>query len=176
MSMAYLDKRIVLAYPDGSLEIIRPVALPREGQSEAEYLEERYQRAVAVNPALRDATLIGTVNASELPLRRFRDAWRHAGGRIVPNVNLARARVLAEVRAERNARLDDTERDKSKLDDVGTNQQKQAMKEYRQALRDLPAAVETDLAALATIEAIAAYTPAWPEKPEVGSRPIQPGR
>lgn len=61
-------------------------------------------------------------------------------------------RLLTALREERNARLDKS--DWSQMADVAlSEEQKEAWRTYRQALRDLPATTE-DLA-----------NPVWPEKP-----------
>ena len=73
-----------------------------------------------------------------------------------------RQRRLAEIRAERDARLKASDGERARLEDVGTDAQRAALRAYRQNLRDLPATVRTQLENLTSPEAIDAYTPEWP--------------
>ena len=98
------------------------------------------------------------------PSRIFRNCWRESAGKIGINMPLARIQRMAEIRAERDALLDESDKDKARLDDVGTANQKQAMATYRQALRDLPASV--DVESITTPEELEAFAPAMPSKPK----------
>lgn len=105
------------------------------------------------------------VDSSELPSRRFRNSWSVLGGK--PVVDMAKARVqrMSEIRAERDKLLKATDADKARLDDIGTQPQKQALAAYRQALRDIPLTVEAAVDGAQTPEALEALQPAWPVKP-----------
>lgn len=161
-----MTKRIVWQSPDGSLRITVPVEPPLEGESESAYLDRIALRTLNAVPSLADCVRLPDVDASELPSRRFRSCWRPNVRRSVAvDVPLARAQLLAEVRAERNVRLLASDADKQRLDDLGTPQQKQQLAAYRQALRDLPTSVQQDLEALTDSTALERYAPTWPAKP-----------
>lgn len=109
------------------------------------------------------------VRADSLPVRDgrllFRTAWKIVAGRVEVDLPTAREIVTARVRIERDRRLGDSDREKARLDDVGTPQQRQAMAAYRQALRDLPASLPAALADL-TAEQLHDFAPAWPQRAE----------
>lgn len=106
----------------------------------------------------------------DLPPRRWRDCWTilmNGGG--VPDlvfVDMTKARevVLAEVRAKRTLLLDESDRHKARLDDVGTPAQKKAVLDYRQALRDFPEEVDRAISEM-TADELAKYEPQFPALP-----------
>lgn len=112
-----------------------------------------------------DATGADLPNERAGQSRRFRGCWRWDGSKIEVDLPMARAQVMAEVRAERNARLDAADRERNRLEDVGDQSQRQAHAAYRQSLRDLPAAAQADVDALGTAEDLEAYTVSWPAEP-----------
>lgn len=99
--------------------------------------------------------------------RRFRNQWRRRkdNGEIEPDVSLAQQTRMLEIRAERDGRLVESDKEKARLDDIGTPEQIAALKDYRQQLRDLPATAQTDVAAITTPDGLDLYQPPWPVKP-----------
>ena len=81
------------------------------------------------------------------------------------NPGRARGLLLAEVRQERDKLLDDSDKTKHRLDDVGTPEQKANHAIYRQALRDLPARVKRETARLDVL-ALHAYQVVLPRSDE----------
>lgn len=159
-------KCIPFVAPDGTVRIVVPVEPAMPGESEAEHAARVGDRAVQRDASLADCTRLSPMDATALPAtRRWRNQWRHAAGVIAPSVPLCRATRLAEVRAERNARLLASDGEQMKVNEGGTGQQQADWRAYRQALRDLPAAVQTELAALTTADQVAAYSPTWPTAP-----------
>jgi hypothetical protein len=177
-------KRIVFARPDGGVTVIVPNPRKRrEDESEDDFLA----RVLARNQQIGHAPLEGceVVELAALPPSRmkqftvtlpdgevvqtqrriFRSCWRHAGGVVVEDAGLCRQKVLADIRLDRDDRLSASDRDKARLDDIGTPPQQQAHRQYRQALRDLPATVAAQIAAL-TPDELEAYQAPWPVKPE----------
>jgi hypothetical protein len=149
-----------------------PEACPRHNsnlqqtETDHEFLDRIAAERLASDPVdMAGAVRMPNVDMAELPSRRFRNQWHHDGTRPAVDVAKARAQILAELRAERDKRLAASDADKARLDDVGTGPQKAALAKYRQALRDVPAAVAVDVAAL-DAAALESYTPAWPAKPE----------
>lgn len=149
-----MANRIVWQAPDGSLRI----TIPADPQAD---LNAVAAHALAVDPSLAECARLPDVYAAELPSRRFRNCWRHTD-KVTVDVPLARGQLLAEVRVERNAKLDATDKEAARLADVGTKQEQDALKAKRQALRDLPAVVTSELDSLNTAEALEAYRPTWP--------------
>jgi len=111
-----------------------------------------------------DATGADLPNERAGQSRKFRNQWRWDGSKIEPDLPLCREQVMAEVRAERNAKLSDTDGEAVRNQERG--QPDQALKDYRQALRDLPATVQAQVDALNTAVSLEAYTPTWPTKPK----------
>lgn len=97
--------------------------------------------------------------------KRFRDAWRLVAGRCVEDLPACRAIRMSEIRAERNQRLAASDGPRKLSDDNGLVSAP-AWKDYQQTLRDLPALCVTALESRATPEALAGYTPPWPEAPK----------
>lgn len=158
-------KRIVWQAPDGTILLSIPVRAAMDGEPERQYLDSIAMRAQNADPSLRDAVRLDKagVEAADLPDRRFRNCWRHDGKIVAVDLPLARAQVLAEVRHERDARLVASDKDKARIDDIGTPGERQALAAKRQALRDLPATVAADLERIDTVESLAAYRVSWPE-------------
>jgi hypothetical protein len=99
--------------------------------------------------------------------RRFRDCWRRNGRAVDVDMPLARGQRLAEVRADRDARLSAADALTLKTMDSAVRADQDNVKTYKQALRDLPAAAQTDIGAAASPDALAAYEPPWPATPAV---------
>jgi hypothetical protein len=95
----------------------------------------------------------------EIPSIKFRDCLRESSGEIAVNLELARAQVLEEVRRKRDEKLLETDAEYTRLHSM--DQDLTAVKAKKQVLRDLPEAVESELAAL-DLEALESYEPTWP--------------
>lgn len=149
-----MDVRIIWKKADGTIR----VGIPAPGANPEEFASKVEAHAEAGTTRLPDC------DAAALPLRRFRDCWRTDGfGAVQVDMPLARAQRMAEIRTERNIRLDASDKEKARLDDGGTEQQKTDIAVYRQALRDLPAA--TDLGVITAPEELEAFEPVWPVLP-----------
>jgi hypothetical protein len=154
-------KCIAYTRPDGGVSVVFPApADRRKGESE----DEQVARATAKSVPAESLASAVVVDASALPSRRFRDCWELGGRGVRPHAGRARLQVLAEVRARRKELLDDSDRAKAKLDDVGTAEEKSKLAAYRQQLRDLPSQVAAQIQALAVAE-LEAYAPAFPAAP-----------
>lgn len=120
-------------------------------------------------PRLKEVSRLN-VRAVDLPTRggkkMFRSAWRAVGDQVIVEPQLARAELMSEVRRMRNERLKEQDGDSRRIDDEGTPAQKQEMAKYRKALRDLPATVEKDIAAL-DVDQLWEFKPNFPEKPNL---------
>jgi hypothetical protein len=79
---------------------------------------------------------------------------------------MAKARTIRidQIRPERDKRLVALDVDYMRADEAGDGSVKQRIAATKQALRDLPAAVQPELDAIATPEALEAWEPSWPAK------------
>lgn len=158
-------ERIVLLGPDGRVAIINPVEPIQPPESVEEWLDRVTARAISVNPNLTGYVRVAVLDVSRFPTtRRFRNVWSYIAGTVYVDEILARKQLLTEVRVLRDAALRESDHEKAKLDEIGTAEQRKSLAEYRQALRDIPAAVAEEIALLSTA-AMEAYKPRLPEKP-----------
>jgi hypothetical protein len=79
----------------------------------------------------------------------------------------AKTQRLEEIRAERNTKLDASDKEMAKATE--TNTKEQDWKTYRQALRDLPATVNME--SVTTAAELAAFVPMWPTAPDEKEHP-----
>jgi len=118
--------------PDNGVSILHPM----KGVS--------IQRVMQDVPAnARNARVIDT---NDIPTdRTFRNAWRQGGdGSVDVDMPEARKMKMAGIRAARNAKLDQTDKDVQKADDNNDNAEKQRLRALRKTLRDLPQNVDLD--------------------------------
>jgi hypothetical protein len=156
-------ERIIFQGPDGSLAVVTPVESIRIPESVEAFINRVAARAAAVDPSLAGYTRIAVVDVSRLPAtRRFRDQWRHIGGQVYTDEVLARAKLLAELRTARDAALLASDHEKTKLDEIGTEEERAALATYRQSLRDLPAVVSAEITAM-TLAELTDYKPSLPK-------------
>jgi hypothetical protein len=73
---------------------------------------------------------------------------------------------MAEVRSLRDLALSASDREKIKLDEIGSSEERKEMAAYRQTLRDLPAVVEAELDSM-PLDQLEIFKPRLPEKPKV---------
>lgn len=161
-------KRIIWELPDGSIVVSVPAPGGRQQAGAADeqaWLERVAARARATLPYLRESTRLPDTEAHELPAGRFRDCWRRVeDGTVQVHLPLAREQRMAEIRAERNRRLQDSDGPMARANEIGTPEDIAALKAMRQALRDVPQAV--DLEAVESAEALEAFEPDWPGEAE----------
>jgi Phage tail assembly chaperone protein len=152
-------QRVVWELPDGTICVGKFL-----GGDPAAFLAR-----VQADPALAGAQrLADPADADPLPERRWRDCWRHRGdGQVHVDMALARARRLAEIRAERDLRLAASDGPMLREQEAGPPERQQALRAYRQALRELPNDLERSgaLEALAGPAELAGFAPAWPAAP-----------
>ena len=154
-------KRIVYVDTDGTVNVVIPADSGRlPGESMADWLSR--VAAASVPPGLTARV----IDVSELPSRRFRNAWRQVANAVGVDLPLARAQLLKELRARRNAILAQSDGQKIKLDEIGTDEERQAYRTYRQALRDLPATVQAQVDAITTAQELESYEPQLPQEPQ----------
>lgn len=101
------------------------------------------------------------VNTSELPHDRyFRPAWRWGGAAITFDLQACRERHLNKLRRARNSKLQDSDSDFIRALEQGNQTQLDALKAYRQALRDMPQNSAAEFSNATTPETIKVIRPA----------------
>lgn len=127
--------------------------------------DEAWLARIRAKDVPADALDVREIDATDLPPRRWRNAWKlGAQGCGVCPVK-ARGLAVAEIRAERDRRLDASDGPAMRAQDRGKPAEIEAWRAYRQALRDLPAQVAAETAAYDP-DSLAAYAPPWPSLPE----------
>lgn len=124
--------------------------------------------SVAAHALQADTTLAECVrlpNTDVLPSRRFRNCWRASEEKAVTvDLPLAKEQVLNEVRTERNKILDATDKEAARLADIGTKDEQDLLKEYRQQLRDFPAIVQNELDIITDVKTLEEYKASIPKR------------
>ncbi len=157
------DKRILCVRPDGGVSVMIPAPKGRrEGEGEIEWIT-RISLKDGTNKGLDVKRVLPSIDV--IQSRYFRNLWEWdiAGNKAVISMVKARGQRMTEIRAERDRQLDESDKERNRLADVGTAQEQQDIADKRQALRDLPAAAQVGLDALTTLDEIMRYEPAWAE-------------
>lgn len=156
-------KRIIFERPDGGITVDIPiVSIANDPQALIDWKDEMLVR----NPTWvhRD-----TIEVSALPTRhnRTRPAWKWNVGSGVIEVDLptSRTETMAQLRAERDRKLVDSDGPQMGVNEGGTAQQQTDWNTYRQSLRDLPVTVQAAVDAHTTAVQIEAYAISWPTIP-----------
>jgi len=165
-----IGNRLIVT-PDGPRrleDVIGPVTDAKLQGLNIEWAETEDECASRVEQKLKQEFTDKVVIARTPPNlpRRLRNAWSHSNGSLTVDLPKARGILLKELRGVRDALLADSDKEQSKLNDIGTAQQKSKLKQYRQALRDLPATVTSQLEAITDPLQLATFLPVFPEKPE----------
>lgn len=101
------------------------------------------------------------VTSEQLPQERyFRDAWRFVNGGIAFDLPACRERHLNKLRRVRNSKLQDSDPDYMRALEQGDTVKLNALKTYRQALRDMPQTTAAEFQAASTPNAIRSIQPA----------------
>ena len=96
----------------------------------------------------------------EQPSPKYRDCWAEKDGEIVVDLTKAKAQRLSELRAEREAKR--AESYKEFMIAMSKGESTEAIMAKKQALRDLPEAIESALSAKKKLDTVDAYEPEWP--------------
>lgn len=113
------------------------------------------------------ATNVTIVEAADLPFYGKniggRKCWRQRGAR-APEVDLTLAKQFKteSIRPERDRLLAAADVEYIRADESGDDTEKARIVTRKQALRDLPATIQTDLDAQATPEDLENWEPTWP--------------
>lgn len=184
---------IVWEEPSGRLRFTTTAQRPHVGENEGQFVDRIALGAITamgdVDPAWRRPNLplarilaskqsfrptwardvyfpIGDEDPSGLsPEVRIRECLRLVNGFVLPGPALLRAEYVRLLRLARNARLRGADGPWIRAMQQGQPLVAQAWATYAQQLRDLPALVQADLAAMTTPEELEAYQPPWPTPP-----------
>lgn len=133
-------KKCLVFMHEGVLKVCYPVQQP--GQTEQEALEVASLPYIALAPRV--------VKVKDLPSgREFRRSWRLGEAGVEVDMEDAKALTMERIRAKRNAKLEATDREMLKLQETESDDA-EAMKQARQALRDLPAILAPTVEACTT--------------------------
>lgn len=129
-------------------------------ESEEEWVARIKANTLRKNPHLKGAKELPDAT---LPTdRRFRNCWRCPDSeKVEVDMPLARAQRMAEIRAERDAKLHASDGPILREQEQGTKATVDALKAKRQALRDIPTTF--DLEPITMPSALADFEPEWPE-------------
>ena len=163
------EMRIVWERPDGSIAVT--VAAPesrRSGESDADWIERVAEvtktKIGSAGDVLENVRRLPNRSKDELPSKRFRNCWRGGtAGEVVVDMALACAQRMMEIRAERDRRLAEADKEWLRILDTGPVEQQNAFRLYRQALRDIPQGINLD--ALTDPASLEAFEPNWPDQP-----------
>jgi hypothetical protein len=158
-------KRIVFSHADGNLSIDIPI---EDIANDPTKLAAHEARIAADHPTW---THEGTVEDTTLPpaqagqSRKFRNCWRWTGTAVETDLPLARAQLMAEMRKERDKRLETSDGKQLRANEIGTAQDQTDWNTHREALRDLPVSEQAAVDALTTAADLEAHTVTWPTEP-----------
>ena len=145
----------VIERADGGISFAPVVRQQRPDETDAEFAHACSHRLLAAFPG---STWLGFSDSSDLPpSRAFRNAWARNGSGVAVDMGKARAIKMDRIRAERDRRLAETDKDVARLDGAAIPQ---PLKAKRQALRDIPQTANLD--AIADPAALEAFEPVWP--------------
>lgn len=160
MGKSSTNHRIVMTDPVGNVAVDSPVAfISNDPDKLSLHIAKLEAQGYTIHKA--DATIVDLPSETVNP-RRFRPAWRWDGAKIIHDLPACRAQILGEVRAERTEKLAETDGEATRNMERG--QPDAALTNYRQALRDLPEAVEAEIDGITTAAGLEAYAVPWPTR------------
>ncbi len=122
-------------------------------------------KASAGDPALAASAYVGAMPIDAIPSRRFRQSWRIIAGALNISLAAARTQLIAELRAQRDKLLTQSDALRAKYADIGTALDQTKVAAYRQQLRDVTTQIQADLAAMTTVAQLEAYVAPIPSLP-----------
>jgi len=143
----------------GDLSIVYPSEsiIAQYGPTGAvDHLEAKLSLTATMNPA--------GIESDDLPYKgRLRNAWRRQGpNAVVVDMPEARALKTDLVRKDRDHRLNESDKEMQRAQDKNNPAEIARLKSKREALRDLPANIQADLAQIQTASELDAWEPTWP--------------
>lgn len=161
-----MAKLIIWEVEDGTISVTRPVRTQAEDESDDQYLDNIAEKFKEDAPFASNYIRLPNIDETELPQSRyFRNCWRKGTGenygKPAVDLPLARNQRLDEVRIERNQKLLVSDGPTNLARDQNTSNF-QPMKDYQQALRDLPVTAQAEIDAITTDTELETYSPTWP--------------
>lgn len=99
------------------------------------------------------------IQDGEIPTdRTFRDAWVDTGSKVTHDMKRARVIHLSRLRRDRNAKLDELDRDWMRASGQKNLPEMDSVETKRQALRDLPETLASVIEAATTVEELKTIT------------------
>lgn len=136
-------KVIVYRRPDSGVSVVYPV-INTIGEESGMTEEKALERAMKKLP--KDAYGVSVIDASLLPDRAFRDAWRWDGSTLDIDMVKARAIHRKKLRAMRDPLLASLDVEYMRADEAGDQDKKRAIAGKKQALRDVTSYAAIDAA------------------------------
>lgn len=160
-----LTKKIIYTGADGNLYLVYPAENDKQPSETEDQFITRI-RNKDVPPTAVESVVVDTNIA--LPPRNLRKGWSWNNVTSSVDLHLGRTRsaILEQVRQKRDSLLDDSDKMKAKVDDIGTALQKTQVATYRQQLRDLPQTIQDEIAPLNKAQ-LSVYVPSYPLIPNV---------
>ena len=152
-----MTKVIIYSLADGRLCVCHPCISRNDPPNFT--ADDAVARALAKDIP-EEAMNVGVIDSSELPVDRgFRLAWRQRGEKISVEIAIAREIRLAQLRAERDTRIEATDALIARATEIGDAAGRARLAAYRQALRDMPADVADALTSATIPEQLRAVRP-----------------
>lgn len=148
---------------------MKKFAAKRDSDGKIVFLHAKYDAQSALDKYSSDAgdgpyTLMEQDPSMPASGKYFRDALEDDGsGNVQVNMTSARAQKKAEARAERDVKLEAS--DKDWVTKASKGEDATATETYKTELRDLGATIDTDCDAEADDVALKDYEPTWPTDP-----------
>lgn len=159
----------ILTCPDGAVMIVHPAPQNRRaGEDDETFAARTLARTLEAHPEWKAYPVVTVDRAAVEPIltnRRFRNAWRYAGGRLDVDMPTARTLWMDEVRTARKPKLEKSDVDLMRAQEGGTAAQIDKVKVYRQQLRDITATERGRVDACSTPAALESLVPQWPLDP-----------
>jgi hypothetical protein len=122
----------VLVYEkeDKSIMVVHPV-----GGTDLSKIKDRVESTI---PEIKSGKYVGIFDTKQLPQKRsFRDCWRFENNKININPELETAARWKDIREKRNKILDKSDSETMRANEIGSAEEQDKWKKYRQALRDI---------------------------------------
>lgn len=147
-------KKIIYTRADGGVSVVN---LPSDAT------DEDFDKELEMVKSERQPVDTPVIVEDPRPASRFfRGAWRRNGNGIDVDMPIARIIKTSRIRKERDERLAVEDIAYMRADERNDQAEKTRIAAKKQALRDLPATVQTDLEAITTPKELEAFEPVWP--------------
>lgn len=142
----------ILKKNDGTLSVVHPIpSSRRKGESEEIWLKRVFDKATPEETEYED------IEKDKIPNnKRFRKAWKFDVDKVDIDIPKAKEQLLVELRIKRDGKLKLTDADILKINEIGSDAEKNKIKNKRQKLRDLPVSFSSKIERINTIKGLEA--------------------